>query len=437
VEVDGCRRKESSSVTRDTKILLINQYFWPDVAATAQLLAELAEDLGAGGVEVTALAGRGSYVPGKAGKLPRREEWRGVQIRRVWCTSFGRKSALGRVTDYMTFLVSAGIYVALGGWSRGRAAEEQRGRGAERKKDKHRKVVVCLSTPPLVAVLGLLARLRGARFVYKVEDLYPDVAIMLGTLQAGSLVARWSGALSRLLLRRANAVVALDEGMAAALAERGAQRVEVIPNWADGAAIRPDPAAGEAFREGHDLAGRFVVLYSGNLGLAHRFDAVTGAARLLADSEPQVLFLFVGDGPRLAEVRRQAHDLLNVRFLGYQPRESLRALFSAADVHLIALRDEVAGLLFPSKYPAALAAGRPVLLVGGRSTDVRAEIERERLGWYLDHDPVAVRSAVLEALRAPDERAGMGQRGRRLFEARYARALCTCRWSQLLASVLE
>ena len=418
------------------RILFINQYFRPDMAATAQLLAELAEDLGAGGAEVTALAGRGSYVPGRAGKLPRREEWRGVQVRRVWCTSFGRRNTLGRVTDYATFLLSAGLSVAFGGWAGKGTAEGQRSRGAEVKRRRAQKVVVCLSTPPLVAVLGLLAHLRGARFVYKVEDLYPDVAIMLGTLHAGSLVARWSGALSRLLLRRADAVVALDEGIATALAERGARHVVVIPNWADGRAVRPDPDVGAQFRRERALEGRFVVLYSGNLGLAHRFEEVVGAATILAEREPQVLFLFVGGGPRVDEVRAATANAPNVRFMPYQPLENLRALYAAADLHLVTLRDEVSGMVVPSKYPAALAAGKPVLLVGGRGTEMRREIERLGLGWCCDNDAGAVSDAVIQACRDATRLEAMGARARRLLEEKYERRLCTRRWAELIASVL-
>ncbi len=398
------------------RVLLINQYFRPDMAATAQLLAELAEDLGAGGAEVTALAGRGTYVPGNGGKLPKREKWRGVQIRRVWCTSFGRKSMLGRLSDYLTFLASAKLAVLFG-----------------RRQD----LVVCLSTPPLVAVLGLVAHIRGARFVYKVEDLYPDVAIMLGTLQPGSLVARWSGALSRLLLRRADAVVALDEGMAATLAERGARRVVVIPNWADGRAIRPDSEAGDVFRRARALDGRFVVLYSGNLGLAHRFDAVVGAATILAEMKTRVLFLFVGGGPRLDEVRAATQDAPNVRFMPYQPLERLRALYAAADLHLVTLRDEVSGMVVPSKYPAALAAGKPVLLVGGRGTEMRREIEGRGLGWCCDRDAEAVAEAIMEACRDAPRCEAMGARARRLLEEKYERRLCTRKWAELIANVLD
>jgi colanic acid biosynthesis glycosyl transferase WcaI len=397
------------------RVLLINQYFWPDVAATAQLLAELAEDLGAGGASVTVLTGRGSYIPGMAGKLPRREEWRGVEIRRVLCTSFGRASILGRLSDYLTFFVSAKVAVLFG---------------------RRRDVVVCLSTPPLVAILGLLVRLRGARFVYKVEDLYPDVAVKLGTLKAQSLLTRGARALSRLLLRRADVVVALDEGMAEALRHSGAHRVEVIPNWADGRAIRPDADAGAAFRREHGLDARFVVLYSGNLGLAHSFDAVMEAARTLASLESRLLFLFVGAGPRLAEVQAGARGTENVRFEPYQPREVLRGLFNAADVHLVTLRDEVAGMVVPSKYPTALATGKPVLLVGGRGTEMHDEIEREGVGWCCG-DAAGIRAVLLHACRHPEALDGMGAKARALLEKRYDRRLCTRRWAELLDRVVK
>ncbi|HEY0781196.1 MAG TPA: glycosyltransferase family 4 protein, partial [Thermoanaerobaculia bacterium] len=388
-------------------VLLINQYFWPDRAATAQLLADLAEDLARDGWTVTALAGRGTYAPGRPGPLPARERFGDVQVRRVRCTDFGRLSRfgkLGRIADYATFLLAAALAVLCG---------------------PRPDVVVCLSTPPFVALLGALGRLRGARFVYKVEDLYPDVAIALGAFAATSWAARFARRLSASLLARADAVVALDSAMAAALRERGARRVEVIPNWADGAAIRPDPAAGARFRTAEGLGERLVVTYSGNLGLAHRFDAVAGAAHLLHDSLPRLLWLIVGDGPRLEELKRQVEGLPSVRFLGYQPRERLGEMYSAADLHLITLRDEVAGLLVPSKYAAALAAGRPVLVVGGAGTDLHTEVAEQRLGWVCPHEPAAVATAVSEAERDPEALRAMGQAARALFDRKYSRTAAT------------
>lgn len=434
------------------RVLLINQYFWPDMAATAQLLTDLAEDLAAAGFEVTALSGRGSYARGRAGALPARERFGNIDVRRAWCTDFGRGSALGRMIDYATFMASAAAFVTFGRWPAAASAAARP------------PVVVCLSTPPLVAALGILAQARGARFVYKVEDLYPDVAVALGAFGARSLATRFFQRLSRLVLRRADAVVALDEGMRVTLAARGARRIEVIPNWADGRALAPDSAAGERFRRRHRLEERFVVLYSGNLGLAHRFDAVIAAARTLeqasegaaaapsplgsaqGDNGPgvspctpghergsrRVLFLFVGAGPRLEEVRRACGGLPNVRFLPYQPRDTLRELYNAADLHLVTLRDEVSNLLVPSKTAAALACGKPVLLVGGRGSSVAAEIERHSVGWCCAHDPGEVAAVVRRAARGGGSAQEMAARARRLFEARYDRTMATTRWRTLL-----
>ncbi len=146
-------------------------------------------------------------------------------------------------------------------------------------------------------------------------------------------------------------------------------------------------------------------------------------------------FLFVGGGPRLGEVRRATEGLGNVRFLPYQPRPRLHDLYNAADVHLVTLRDEVAGLSTPSKYPAALAAGKPVLLVGGAGTRMCGEIEAEGLGWTCRPTAEDVRGALREALADPEALAGMGRRAREVFDRRYSRKLATARWIRLLREV--
>jgi glycosyltransferase involved in cell wall biosynthesis len=274
------------------------------------------------------------------------------------------------------------------------------------------------------------------RFVYKVEDLYPDVAVALGTFREGSGVTRGFRALSRALLRSADAAVALDSAMGRELSTRGAREVEVIPNWAIESAIGERGESGASFRAEHGLDDRFVVLYSGNLGLAHRFDAVTTAARRLEDEDSRIVFLFVGDGPRAQEVRSACTGLDNVKFLPYQPRERIAEMYAAADVHLVTLRDEVAGLLVPSKYAAALASGRPVLLVGGRGVDLFDEIGTAEVGWAVNHDPVAVVDALWQAVGHPDTARAAGRRARALFERRYTRQQATAAWRALLMRVV-
>ncbi|TAM53879.1 MAG: glycosyltransferase WbuB [Acidobacteria bacterium] len=363
-------------------------------------------------MDVTVVAGSGRYAGGA--RLPSREDWRGVHVHRVRCTSLGRASAGRRLTDYATYFILAAARVI-----------------AMHPPD----VVVCLSTPPLLALLGAMARRRGARFVYKVEDLYPDVAFALGALRERSVLGRALAWLSRAILARADAVVALDGAMAETLHARGARRVEVIPNWADGQRLRLDLEAGERFRREECLEGRFVVLYAGNLGRAHRFDTVLGAAKALAGREPRVLFLFVGDGERLAEVRAASLGSANVKLMPYQPAARLNALFNAADIHLVTLRDEAAGLLVPSKYASALAAGKPVLMAGARSSAMAQEIERERLGFSCGHDAEQIATAVLAACGDPVRVRRQGEHAREVFTTRYDRTMATAQWHDLIGGL--
>jgi glycosyltransferase involved in cell wall biosynthesis len=277
----------------------------------------------------------------------------------------------------------------------------------------------------------------GSRVVYKVEDLYPDVAIALSTLREKSLLAILLLKLSQFLLRRADCVVALDEAMTGRLHKAGARSIETIPNWADGTAIRPDRQSGRTFQDTEGLSGKFIVLYSGNLGLVHRFDAVVEAAKQCAIELPNVLFLFVGNGARWTEVQQASIGLSNVRFMDYLPREKLRALYNAADVHLIALCDEVAGLLFPSKYPAALAAGKPVLLVGGSGAPFREEIRKRELGRVCPHEASVIVRAIRDMAESPHKREFMGRNARRVFEARYSKAIALQRWEHVLNCVVQ
>ena len=210
-----------------------------------------------------------------------------MRILRVPATAFGRRSKLARVADYGSFL--AGATARLFG---GRPD-----------------VVIALSTPPFVAALGVLAkRLAATRVVFWVMDVYPEVAVQLGALDGRGLVARLLSGLARLLLSRADAVVALDDAMRARLIAQGAapERVTVIDNWVDGEDIRPLPLDGHPLRASLGLGDRFTVSYSGNMGLGHDFDTIVGAMGRLRDEA--VHWLFIGEGPQRDALERAAHQ---------------------------------------------------------------------------------------------------------------------------------
>jgi len=384
------------------RILLLNQYYAPAEAATAQLLADLGACLARAGHAVTAVCSRRSY-PDPTLVHPAREVIDGVAVRRLPGTGFGRTTAAGRVADYASFMAAAAVRLLLG---------------------PRFDVVVVLTTPPLLATLALAgARVRRGRVVYWVMDVYPDVAFALGVLRRESPAGRALEGLARRTLRAADAVVALGETMAERLAGLGARRVEVIHNWSDGQAVHPAPAAGHPLRSAWGWDGRFVVLYSGNLGLAHEFDTVLAAAERLGD-RPEIRLAFVGGGPREAEVRREIgrRGLTNVELRTHQAREDLGQSLTAGDVHLVTLRAGLEGLLVPSKIYGILAAGRPTLYVGPAAGEIDAIVREGRCGTRVGAGDAAglaaaIRAYADDALRVAEE----GRRARALFDARFDR----------------
>jgi glycosyltransferase involved in cell wall biosynthesis len=189
--------------------------------------------------------------------------------------------------------------------------------------------------------------------------------------------------------------------------------VRVVPNWPP-AAVHPVPHEANPFRRAHGLEGRFVVMYSGNMGLAHPFTAVLDAAARLARDVPEAVVAFVGEGPRKAflqaDVRRRG--LPNVRFLPFQPRARLAESLSAADLHLVTMEARLAGLVVPSKLYGVMAAGRPVLFLGPAGSEAARVVRLHDAGTVLPARPDgAALAAEVRAWHAdPARRARAGAR---------------------------
>jgi glycosyltransferase involved in cell wall biosynthesis len=382
------------------RLLVLNQYGPPDAAATAQMMADLVERAVEEGFDVTVVASNRSYARPEH-RYPLQEQWKGADIRRVSVTGFGRRGPVGRVVDYLTFLVGA-IVAGL------RAPKPD--------------VVLGMSTPPILGALAvILAKWRGARSAYWAMDVYPDVAFELGALRPRSIGGLFLGAVSRWTLRSVGVAIALGETMAERLRQGGATHVAVVHNWADERSIASMPPEQSRFRRAQQWDGKFVVLYSGNLGLAHEFTTILAAATRLRDAN--IVFAFVGTGPRLDEIQQQARDrrLVNVEFLASVPREDLGDLLAAGDLHLVTLRPGIQGLLVPSKIYGILAAGRPVLYVGPPAGEVHDIVSRGCGASVACGDVDALEAA----LRAYETNPGLvfrtGAVARGLFDAEFTR----------------
>lgn len=406
-------------MTSKRSVVFLNRFYWPDVAATGQMLTDLAEDLVGEGWDVTVVASRTSYEGGGA-RPPRKERRNGVRIFRVQTTRFGQHGLLGRAADYITYLIGA-LFRLL----------------ALPRPD----AVVAMSDPPFLLAPTLLAgRLRRVQVVYWVQDVFPELTARLGVLRERGIAYRLAQWLARGLAERADAVVTLGPAMARVLVRGGAQseRVAVAPNWADGAEVRPVPSAENAFLAEHGLEGKFVILYSGNAGRAHTFDAVLEAERRLR-SDPGVMFVFIGGGGKLPEIRAAAaSESSSMLVRDYVSREHLAESLSVASVSLVTESPTVAGLLVPSKTYGIMASGRPLLFVGSEESDVAAIVREHGCGIVVSPNDPGSLVAAIERLRAdPAEAAAMGARGRRALEEVYDRPIATRRWRESVERLLS
>ena len=388
-------------------LYLVNRYFWPDESATSLLLTDLAEDLQAAGHEVEVFTSRQLYNRPQA-QLPRHQIWQGIQIHRLQTSRFGRRHFCGRLFDIITFHLALryanNITVKPDAW-------------------------FVMTDPPLVVNTVLqLRRQLGGRVIHHVDDVYPDLAMALGSLpQRGwvsSLLGRWAQA----GLRNCDQVLALGKCMAGVLKNKGvtADRLAITPPWADGSRLFPLDHGENRFRQEIGIpADHLVVMYSGNMGLGHRFETILAAARALAPND-KIHFVFIGEGARRPQIDacRQTHNLKNIMMLPYQPRERLRETLSAGDIHLISLDAQVQGFIVPSKLAGILAVGRPVIFLGNEQNSIAAAILQAHCGHVIPEGDVNRIEEIIERLmKNPEHRRRLSEAARNLFDRDYGRAV--------------
>lgn len=398
------------------RIIFINRFFYPDHSATSQLLSDLAFDLARTGTSVDVITSRLLYDNALA-QLPAFELIRGVRVHRVWSSTFGRQHLFGRAFDYGTFYFGA----ALATW---RLARQD-------------SVVVAKTDPPLISVVAApVARLRRARLVNWLQDLFPEVAGALGIRLVRGPVLQALKYARNLSLRWASMNVVLGTQMEARVNAQGisSDKIQVIHNWADGEAIRPIAPETNLLRKSWGLSDLFVVGYSGNLGRAHEFDTILAAAqRLLARKE--IIFLFIGGGAQQAAVESAARErgLTNISFQPYQPRDRLSDSLSTADVHLVSLNPALEGLIVPSKFYGIAAAARPTLFIGDTSGEIARLLGQITCGYAVSTgDAAALAERILELSAAPELRMQMGQNARNAFLQRFDRSVAVHAWRKVL-----
>jgi glycosyltransferase involved in cell wall biosynthesis len=401
------------------KLLLVEQYFFPEGWGGAEIPRDIAIGLREAGFEVDVLCSKDQYAP-MAEQESEDPVSRGIRIFRVPRIFPGpvHRLKLVRIVWFCLYALPRLLF--------------------------HRGVdLYATQTNPLfiVPTVAIAASLRGKPFVIIAQDLYPEALFVSGHSRSGSLLGRGLERLFSWSYRRATRIVALGSFMRRRILEKGVpeNRVRIISNWATGD-IRWVNARENPLRSEWGLADRFVVLYSGNLGAGHEFETFLEGVRRAVFAGVDAVVVFIGDGVRLPEVRAIVPALGlsdRVIFKSYVPATVLPFSLGIADLAVVTLRRGFEGIIVPSKLLGYMARAIPALYIGPDS-DIAEMIRDADCGACCPPGDAAGVADVLR--RAASDRTVLrqwGENGRRCYAARFARELALRQYVALMREAIN
>lgn len=320
------------------------------------------------GVEIEVICAPPSIINPKE-KIPKHLEHHGIRIRRVWATSFPKLNIIGRVINQITYAVSVFFYLLF---------------------DRTKRPILVLTNPPFLAFFcALLRRLKiGNQYIYLIFDVYPDTAINLGVLKRNSFLSLLWEWVNKISFKYATKIIVIGRCMKEVIESKMNRyrieinnKVQMIHVWSDDRSIQKGSKEKNPFVERWGLDGKFVILYSGNMGRFHDMETIMGVVKELSDFE-NIVFLFIGEGHKKKWMMEyaQKNNLSNCMFHSYVKREDLCDLLACAKIGLVSLMEGQEGLSVPSKTYGLMAAGVPVVAVVPSSSEIARVIEEEDCG---------------------------------------------------------
>ncbi len=407
--------------TSKPKLVILNQYFVPDVASTGHLLHELSAELASQGWDVKVITSQPSYGPRESWQdAPHKEVLDGVRVHRMWTTRFSKDNLLGRACNYFSFFGQLALRMLL--------------------TSKPDVVYLYTTNPPFLgAIGGFVSMFRRHRYVTLLHDAYPQLAVWVGTIRDGGLVEKLWHMLNRRAYSRAEQNIVLCQAARRLVSETyriDADRIHVIPNWADETKLYYVPKEETNFAKEHGLVEPFTVLYSGNLGLYYEFETILDVAEKLLEKNFQLVFIGSGGRKGWIEAQVRQRNLTNVKLLPYQPFETLNDSLNACDVSLVTIAKGIEGISFPSKLYSSLAVGKPILALSEPSSELRDIVRTYDLGtWAELGDSDALVDAITELMENKEKLATQGKNCRKRFLERYTRKVAAKSYSDVLALV--
>ena len=410
------------------KILYISQYFPPEMGAPAARAVELSRHWVAAGHDVTVLTGFPNHPTGvvpreyrdKFRRLVVREQKDGIHVVRSWLLPFPNRKAYERILNYCSFCISAastGIFLS------------------------RPNLVIATSPQLLVGLSGwCVARWKRVPFVFEVRDLWPESLTAVGMGGGDSFLHHCLAMIAGFLYRRSDRVVVVTPAFEDYLVEHWRvprEKISVIENGVETQLFSPDSAT--AVKRQLGAEGKFVVSYIGTIGMAHGLDTIIETAARLRHSNPEIVFLILGEGTEKASIvaRAREHGLENVRFVDQRPREQIPAYICASDVCLVLLKKaDLFKTVIPTKMLEFMSCARPVIL--GVEGQAREILEEARGGLVIEPENSDALASAIRLLAAnPEMAAQLGRNGREYVVRKFSRRETADKYIRVLERLLN
>jgi glycosyltransferase involved in cell wall biosynthesis len=406
---------ESLGTTAGTKILLISQVFYPDEVAVANLFTDLSVALVLKGVEIDVWCAQPSYTC--TVRQPSERVYKNIRIHYLISTNFHKSHFAGRIINFISFSLSVLTKLLV---------------------SSNKCRVLSHTTPPFLAILVAFAcSIKKRKFYYVIMDVFPDGLVRLKKFSKGNLFIRIWHSLHLYAMKQSSTIVVIGRDMKEWIEivyPDGSEKTVYIPLWQNEELIKPIDFKTNPFAARSGLLDRFVVQYSGNMGLWNRMETIGQA---INQNPGNVVFMIIGDGMRKKELLNSINEesMANVRFYPFQPNEDYANSVSACHAALVSLREGLEGMAVPSKIIGILASGIPVIALVPENSEIAYIVTEENCGYVIDPSDSNGLVRAIDELKSDDElRVKLGKNGREAFLKKYTTGIIAERYLTILKS---
>lgn len=411
---------------KQKKITFIINYFYPDFASTGQLLTELCLEL-QNDFKITVVAAQpdNAVENSKKTKLFEEDNLENIKIIRIRLPKVDKTSKMSRMKYIFSYFILANIALL---------------------KQKKVDVIYTISTPPVLGgLIGTIGKLlKKSKHLYNIQDFNPEQAAAVSYTNK-KLIYSIAKAIDKFNCKLSDHIIVVGNDMKETLINRfrnkRVPKYTIINNWTNEDEIIPLPKDNNRvseFIEQHDLKGKFVIMYSGNMGLYYDLENIIKITKLFKNYR-DVVFVFIGDGAVKGEMIEfvKENSINNVIFLPFQPKNNLKYSLNVANVHLVVNQKGIKGISVPSKIYGVMAAGKPILGVLEEGSEAERLISASKSGIIIEpQDYIGIKHAIEQFYNMDQlDLIKMGANGRLYLEDNLKREISINKYRKILQEI--